>query len=139
MSGRLWKGLRAGSFWPVAMVILAGGCSHPRATPEDATAVSHEVSQTLVGKQITIRGKFASLTKGDPYVVLDNQQEVWIGPRESALEDTYSRMDGKLIEATGTLRFFHAPDAEPGARAVQIPPDHFYFEAESTQLRLISR
>ena len=29
--------------------------------------MSHEVSQTLVGRQITIRGKFASLVKGDPY------------------------------------------------------------------------
>ena len=79
------------------------------------------------------------MVKGGPGVVLDNQQEVYIEPRESKLEDTYSRMDGKLVEATGTLRFFHAPDAEPGARAIQIPPDHFYFEEETTQLRLISR
>ena len=139
MSGRLWKGLRAASLWSIAIVVLAGGCKHRRATPEETTAVSHEVSQALVGKQITIRGKFASLTKSDPYVVLDNGQDVWIGPRETAMEETYSRMDGKLVEATGTLRFYHAPDAKPGARAVQIPPDHFYFEAGSSQLRLIGR
>ena len=144
MSGRLLKGLRAAGFLPIAIVVLAGvvlagGCSHPRATPEDTTAVVHEVSQTLVGRQITIRGKFASLTKGDPYVVLDNGQDVWIGPRETAMEETYSRMDGKLVEATGILRFYHAPDAKPGARAVQIPPDHFYFEPGTSQLRVISR
>ncbi len=138
MTGRLSKGLRAAIFFSIAIVVLAGGCNHPRSTPEDTTAVSHEVSQTLVGRQITIRGKFSSLVKGGPGVVLDNQQEVYIEPRESKLEDTYSRMDGKLVEATGTLRFFHAPDAEPGARAIQIPPDHFYFEAGTTQLRLIS-
>ena len=139
MIGRFLKSLRAARFWAIAIVVLAGGCKHRRATPEDTTAVSHEVSQALVGRQITIRGKFASLTKADPYVVLDNQQAVSIGPRETAMEETYSRMDGKLVEATGTLRFYHAPDAGPGVRAVQIPPDHFYFEAGTTQLRLISR
>jgi len=138
VTGRLSKGLRAATLLSIAIVVLAGGCNRPRSTPEDTTAVSHEVSQILVGRQITIRGKFASRVKADPYVVLDNQQEVWIGPRESSLEDTYSRMDGKLVEATGTLRFYHAPDAEPGARAIQIPPDHFYFEAGTTQLRLVS-
>jgi hypothetical protein len=138
VTGRLSKGLRAAIFLPTAIVVLAGGCNHPRSTPEDTTAVSHEVSQTLVGRQITIRGKFSSLVKGDPYVVLDNQQEVWIGPRESTLEGTYSRMDGKLVEATGTLRFYRAPDAEPVYPARQREPDHFYFEAETTQLRLIS-
>ena len=74
MTGHLSKGLFAAAFLSITIVALAGGCNHPRSTPEDATAVSHEVSQTLVGRQITIRGKFASLVKGDPYVVLDNQQ-----------------------------------------------------------------
>ena len=140
MIGHLSKGLRAAAFLSITIVALAGGCNHPRSTPEDATAVSHEVSQTLVGRQITIRGKFASLVKGDPYVVLDNQQEVWIGPRESTLEDTYSKMDGKLVEATGTLRFSHNPPPVDETRmASQREPDHFYFEAKTTQLRLVSR
>jgi hypothetical protein len=141
VTGHLSKGLFTAAFLSIAIVALAGGCNHPHSTPEDATAVSHEVSQTLVGRQITIRGEFASRVKGDPYVVLDNQQEVWIGPRETALEDTYSRMDGKLVEATGTLRFSHnpAPVDETKQRAKQREPDHFYFEAKTTQLRLVSR
>jgi hypothetical protein len=138
VAGRLSKGLRAAIFLSIAMVVLAGGCNNPRSTPEDTTAVSHEVSQTLVGRQITIRGKFASLVKGDPYVVLDNRQEVYIGPRESTLEDTYSRMDGKLVEATGTLRFYRNPTPTPVGKTMQREPDHFYFEARTTQLRLIS-
>jgi hypothetical protein len=136
VTGRLSKGLRAATFLSIAIVVMPGGCNHPRSTPEDTTAVSHEVSQTLVGRQITIRGKFSSLVKGDPYVVLDNQQEVWIGPRESASEDTYSRMDGKLVEATGTLRFYHNPTPVDETR--QREPDHFYFEVGTTQLRLVS-
>jgi hypothetical protein len=141
VTGHLSKGLFTAAFLSITVIALAGGCNHPHSTPEDATAVSHEVSQTLVGRQITIRGEFASRVKGDPYVVLDNQQEVYIGPRESTLEDTYSRMDGKLVEATGTLRFSHnpAPVDETKQRAKQREPDHFYFEAKTTQLRLVSR
>jgi len=138
VTGRLSKRLRAAAFLSIAIVVLAGGCDHPRSTPEDTTAVSREVSQTLVGRQITIRGKFSSLVKGDPYLVLDNQQEVYIGPRESAFEDTYSRMDGKLVEATGTLRFYHNPTPTPVGKTIQREPDHFYFEAGTTQLRLTS-
>jgi len=137
VTGHLLKRLCATALLSIAMVALAGGCNHPRSTPEDATVVSHEVSQTLVGRQITIRGKFSSLVKGDPYVVLDNQQEVWIGPRESTMEDTYSKIDGKLVEATGTLRFSHNP--APVDETRQREPDHFYFEAKTTQLRLVSR
>ena len=137
MTGHLSKGLCAAAFLPITIVALAGGCNHPRSKPEDATAVSHEVSQTLVGRQISIRGIFSSLVKGDPYVVLDNQQEVYIGPRESALEDIYSRMDGKLVEATGTLRFYHNP--APLDETRQREPDHFYFEVKTAQLRLVSR
>jgi hypothetical protein len=137
VTGRLSKSLRVATFLLIAIVVLAGSCNHPRLTGEDPTAVSHEVSLTLVGRQITIRGKFASRVKADPYVVLDNQQEVWIGPRESSLEGTYSRMDGKLVEATGTLRFYHNP--APVDETRQREPDHFYFEEETTQLRLISR
>jgi hypothetical protein len=137
VTGHLSKGLFTAAFLSIIVVALAGGCNHPHSTPEDATAVSHEVSQTLVGRQITIRGEFASRVKGDPYVVPDNQQEVWIGPRESTLEDTYSRMDGKLVEATGTLRFYHNP--APVDETRQREPDHFYFEAKTTQLRLVSR
>jgi len=136
VTGQLSKGPCAAAFLSITIVVLAGGCNHPRSTPEEATAVSPEVSQTLVGRQITIRGKFASLVKGDPYVVLDNHQEVWIGPRETALEDTYSRMDGKLVEATGTLRFYHNP--APVDETRQQEPDHFYFEAGTAQVRLIS-
>lgn len=125
----------------ILIAFLCLSCS--RSTPEGASAASDEVSQvsqSLVGKQITIHGKFSSLVKGDPYVVLDNRQEVWIGPRESRLEESYSKMDGKLVEATGTLRFSHkpAPVDETRQPAIQREPDHFYFEAKSTQLRLVS-
>jgi hypothetical protein len=140
VTGHLAKGLRAAAALSIAIVVLAGGCDHPRSTPEGATAASYEVSQvshTLIGKQITIRGKFSSLTKGSPYVVLDNQQEVYLESRGSFTSgDPYSKMNGKLVEATGTLRFYHDP--APVDETRQREPDHFYLEAEIAQLRLIS-
>jgi hypothetical protein len=144
VTGHGSQGLRAAAALSIAIVVLAGGCDHPRSTPERPTAASDEVSQvshTLVGKQITIRGKFHSLTKGGPYVVLDNQQEVYLEPRSSASEDTYSKMDGKLVEATGTLRFYHEPEPVDEARPqiVQRVFDHYYLEAETAQLWIISR
>ena len=138
MTGHISKESRKTALLLIAIVFLVEGWHPPSSAPGDTAAVSHEVSQALVGKQITIRGKFASLTKGDPYVLLDNQQEVWIGPRRSEEEDLYSKMDGKLVEATGTLRFHHNPTPVHEIRAIQLQPDHFYFEAGTTQLRLIS-
>jgi hypothetical protein len=48
-------------------------------------------------------------------------------------------MEGKLVAATGTLSFYHAPNAEPADPAFARAPDYFYLEAETAQLRLISR
>lgn len=140
MIGRLAMGLRAGTFFSIAIVVLAGGCDHPRSKPEDATAASYEVSQTLIGKQVTVRGKFSLWGKAGAYVLLDNQQVVYLVPRGASFTwgKPYSEMDGKLVEATGTLRFFHATDNEPVDQARQRAPDYFYLEAETAQVRLIS-
>ena len=134
MTGRFLKGLRAVRFWSIAIVVLAGvvlagGCNHRRATPEDTTAVANEVSQTLVGRQITIRGKFASLTKGDPYVVLDNQQDVWIGPRETAMFDQGERIGEDqhgVVEADAVLAFVGF-----GLGVVPLEPDHTKYNSRN--------
>jgi len=140
VTGRLSKGLRAATFLSIAIVVLAGGCDHPRSTPEDATAASYELLHTLIGKQVTIRGKFSLWGKFGPYVLLGNQHVVYLVPTGSfTWGEPYSEMEGKLVAATGTLRFYHAPNAEPENPAVARPPDYFYLEAETAQLRLISR
>jgi hypothetical protein len=58
------------------VLALAGGCNHSRSTPKDVIAASDEVSQVLVGKRITIYGKFSLLGKIGPSVVLDNLEKV---------------------------------------------------------------
>jgi hypothetical protein len=54
-------------------------------------------------------------------------------------EDPYPEMYDKLVEVTGTLRFYHNPTPvknEPVAS--QREEDHYYFEYETTQVRLIT-
>jgi hypothetical protein len=61
----LSKGLCAAVILSLTLVALAEG-KHSRSIPEGATAASGEVSkvsQALVGKQITIRGKFSLRSK----------------------------------------------------------------------------
>jgi len=128
------------AFLSITFVLLAGGCDHPRSTPEGAT-VTNEVSHALVGNQITIRGTFSRRCKVPVCILLDNQQAVDIEPRGSFWREpeSYSEMEGKLVTATGILRFYH-DDAKPTGLPVAVarPVDHFYFEAETAQLRLIS-
>jgi hypothetical protein len=138
-SGHLSKDIRSAAIFSIAFVLLAGGCNHPRSTQEGATAASDgvsQVSQTLVGKQITIRGTFSAGCKAPLCILLDNRQVVYIEPRTSLWREpeSYAEMEGKRVAATGTLRFYHSPYIKT-LRPVQIRPDHFYLEAETTQLR----
>jgi hypothetical protein len=141
VTGRLSKGLRAATFLSIAIVVLAVGCDHPRSAPEDATAASYDVLHTLIGKQVTIRGAFSLRGKFGPYVLLGNQQVVYLVPTGASFRwgEPYSEMEGKLVAATGRLSFCHAPNAEPADPAFARAPDYFYLEAETAQLRLISR
>ena len=119
----------------ILIAFLCFSCS--RSTPEGATRFSsNQVSQTLVGKQITIRGKFLLGGKIGPYILLDNRQEVYLVPTRSFVwGKPYSEMHGKLVAASGILRFYQ--DVPTPGRNIQHPPDHFYFEAETAQMRLI--
>jgi hypothetical protein len=72
--------------------------------------------------------------------LLSNQQVFYLVPKGSfTCGERYSEMEGKLVAATGTLSFYHAPNAEPADPAFARAPDYFYIEAETVQLRLISR
>ena len=152
VAGHLSKGVRAVAFLSITIIALAGGCNHPRSTPESATPASkgvtqpaNEVSQAFIGKQITIRGKLL-LGKMGPYILLDNQQEVVLEPDMSSgsftWEKPYSEMHGKLVEATGTLRFHRRPEDAPltdkKGQIIDRGSDYFYFELKTAQVRLIS-
>ena len=128
---------RRGSVFIFAILVTVG-CVHQSSTTKDVS-LSNEVSHAHVGKLITVRGKFSLRGVAGPFISLGNQQVVYIVPRGSfTWGKQYSKMDGKLVEAEGTLKSFHSPNTEPADQSVAHPPDYFYFEAETAQLRLIS-
>lgn len=142
MIGDTPKAFRTAAFLSVAIVIPAGGCRHRSLPPENATTDSSEasqVSQVLIGKQITIQGKFSLRGKVGPFIWQDHQPAVYLVHSGSfTWGKPYSEMEGKLVTATGVLRFYHEPDAKPTAVAVQHVLDFFYFDVETAQLRLLS-
>jgi hypothetical protein len=140
LTARSWKGVRIATFSSLAIIVPAGGCDRARSTPERATAATYEALHTLIGNQVTIRGKFSLYGKFGAFVSFGNERVVYLVPRGSfTWGKPYTEMDGKLVEATGSLRFYHAPAPETGDQAVAIPADYFYLEAETAQLRLITR
>ena len=134
LTAHLSTSLRAAAFLSISISVLAGGCD-----PEAAIPASHEVSHALIGKRITVRGRFSLQGKVGPYVLLDNQQVIYLVPRGSfTWGKPYSEMEGKVVRAAGTLRFFHSYDLKSADQTMARPPDYFYFEAENAQVRLIS-
>jgi hypothetical protein len=133
------NGLGSAAFLLTAAAILAGGCHHPRSKNDgDTTTISDrsQLSQTLVGKRITIRGGLFRFKCG-PGIQFDDGVVVCLVdiPPKSGLDDPYAEMYEKLVEATGTLRFGH--DSTP-LDATQQQHDHYYLETGIAQLRVTS-
>jgi hypothetical protein len=139
VTGYLSNGLGSAAFVLIAIAILAGGCNHRRSKNDGNTTAApavSRVSQTLVGNRITIRGKLI-LFKCGPAIQIDDGEVVCLEAMHPKPVDTpYPGMFDKLVEATGTLRFFHNPKP---IEAGDMDPeqDHYYFEEETTQVRLI--
>src|SRR5256885_2115930 len=98
-----------------------------------------QLSQTLVGKRITIRGKLFMFKCG-PGIQFDDGGVVCLVdiPRKSILDDPYTEMYEKPVEATGTLGFYHDSTPLDETRSTQRQHDHYYFEKKTTQVRLIT-
>ena len=98
----------------------------------------------MIGKQITIHGKF-SLGKMGWFILLDNQQEVYFFPKSST-SGSYEEMHGKLVAATGILKVFQCPknqltdeQGRPVNNKGQIIDrcsNFYYFEEETGQPKL---
>ena len=127
-----------GSVFIFTIIALIAGCDHRRSTPKDVS-LSNQVSRTLVGQQITVRGKFSLRGVAGPFISLGNQQVVYfVSSGSFTWGKPYSEMDGKLVEATGILKFSHFPKTEAVDQSMARPPDYFHFETETAQLRPIS-
>ena len=134
--------LGSGAFLLTAIAILAGGCNHPHSKNDGDTPVisdRSQLSQALVGKRITLRGGLFRFKCG-PGIQFDDGAVVClvdIRPK-SGLDDPYAEVYEKLVEATGTLRFYHDSTPLGGDRLTQRQHDHYYLEKENTQVRIIA-
>lgn len=130
--------------WPIKIISVnpAPPCWPGRHKPDwvRLSAASNELLQALIGEKITISGTFSLWGKVGPYLSGHDRLVVYLRHRgTSTWGKPYSQMDGKLVAATGTLRFYHALHAEPTDQPLPVaqPFDYFYLEVETTQLRLI--
>src|SRR5437879_251079 len=100
-TGCLSNGLGSAAFFLIAIAILAGGCNHPPLKNESNTTTSSavsRVSQTLVGKRITIRGKLLGFKCGLG-IQLDDEEVVCLQDMVAkSVEDPYPEMYDKLVE-----------------------------------------
>jgi hypothetical protein len=131
------------AFLLMIVSILAGGCHHPPSKNDVDTTLTtvisdgSQLSQTLAGKRITIRGGLFRFTCG-PGIQFDNGDVVCLVdiPPKSVSDDPYAKMYEKIVEATGTLGFYH--DSKPLDGDTQREHDHYYFEKQTTQVRIIA-
>jgi hypothetical protein len=100
--------------------------------------ISYNELASLVGKPVTLRGKFSSYGKLGAVVMVDDQI-VYIRSKPSFVWGRrYELMENKIVTVTGTLRFYKSPPQPDFVRGVAVPktPDHFYFEAERSSIQL---
>jgi len=78
------------------------------------------------------------LFKCGPSIELDDGESVCLeNMHAKSMYEPYPGMFEKRVEVTGTFRFFH--DSTPMDENIlsQREQDHYYFETESTHVRLI--
>jgi hypothetical protein len=134
--------LGSAAFVLIAISILVGGCNHlPSKNNGDTRVISarSQLSQTLVGNRITIRGGLFRFKCG-PGIQFDDGAVVCLLdiPPKSGLDDPYAEMYEKLVEATGTLGFYHASAPLDETRSAHGQHDHYYLEKETTQVRVVA-
>jgi hypothetical protein len=121
--------------WPIKIISVDPASPCGQGTPKPD--FYDEVSQTLIGQQITIRGKFSLRGKITVASVwLDNHDAIYL-EHKGEWGPPYSEWEGKRVAVSGILRFYQSPPAKPTASTVARLPDHFYFEEKNTRLRLI--
>jgi hypothetical protein len=119
------------AFFLIAITILTGGCKHPRSKDDGANTADpvtvSQLSPSLAGKRITVRGKLFMFKCGQGIGLDSGQAICLVGmPPKPGFDDPLAGVDDKPIEVTGTLRFFH--DSH----------DHYYFDKEATQVRIMT-
>ena len=144
MKGYFSNRLGSAAFLLATIAVLAGGCNRPGSKDSGSNATApvavSQLSPSLAGKRITVRGKLFMFKCGQG-IQLDNGDVVCLVnmPPKSAFGDPYAGMNDKPpLEVTGTLRFFHDSTPPDAGRPLERQHDHYYFEYSTTQVRLMT-
>jgi hypothetical protein len=119
------------------LALAAGGCTQREVISTSAAA---DELQPLVGQSITVTGEFRLPGKLGPYITTSRGQ-IYVLPSSFASEH-YAQMDRQQISATGVLHHQHyerplTPSQSADVPVAAPPQDHYYFQAASTQIKLL--
>jgi hypothetical protein len=122
----------------ITAALVLSACAVAAVAQSDAPAFAKFKSEMMpkVGRKITVVGTLYDGKQGF-WLAFNNWGAYIYAVKESGLEkenDLYAHFRrGQTIKVTGTLRHFAEPVAtrEDGqhGRYVQIPPEHFFFDA----------
>jgi TonB family protein len=103
-----------------------------------AADISYNELASLVGKPVTLRGKFSLNGKVGPLVLVDDKIVYLRSKLSFVWGRRYELMQDKVVTVTGTLRFFKEPPQPDFVRGVAVPKigDYFYFQAEQASIEL---
>jgi hypothetical protein len=98
-----------------------------------------------VGQKITVVGTWSDETKQCCWVAFNNWGAYIYAAKKSGIareKDLFAHFrNGQTVKVTGTLRHFAEPTRagkDQHRRAVQIPPEHFFFDAAEIKMSLWS-
>ena len=96
-----------------------------------------------VGQKITVVGTWSDETKQCCWLAFNNWGAYVYAAKKSGTakqNDLYAHFrSGQTVKVTGTLRHFAEPSRtvkDKYGRAVQIPPEHFLFDAAEVKMSL---
>jgi len=102
-----------------------------------SAVVSYSQLRSMIGRQVSVRGKFSMYAKIGPCVLVNGRPVYIVQNGSVGWGQRYARMEGRTVSVTGKLLFHETPpEPEHTAVAVARVPDYFYFEAESASIRL---
>ena len=96
-----------------------------------------------VGQKITVVGTWSDEAKQCCWLAFNNWGAYVYAAKESGIareKDLFAHFrNGQTVRVTGTLRYFAKPvgrSKEEQRRSVQIPPEHFFFDAAEIKMSI---
>jgi hypothetical protein len=111
--------------------------AEPSPSPVDQRNACERKFSDRVDQSVTVTGRFSLIGKLGPFIAIDDC-EIYLRSDQPFdwNDEKYSRMEGKSVRVTGTLRFKDYPEVPAGPVAVGLAPDHFYFDPRTSTIEL---